>query len=82
MDTGTALYAWIGKGATQQEKSQALARAQGFIQSKKYPTWTEVHRVVEGAESAPFKQYFATWRDTGMAHSRLIRAANDNGKSI
>lgn len=34
--------------------------------------------MVEGAESAPFKQYFATWRDAGMQHTRLIRAANDN----
>lgn len=51
-----------------------------FITTKKYPKWTEVHRIVEGAETAPFKQYFATWRDQGMSHSRLIRAANDNGK--
>lgn len=36
--------------------------------------------MVESAESAPFKQYFATWRDVGMTHTRLIRAANDDGK--
>lgn len=48
-----------------------------FIQTKKYPSWTPVHRIVENSESAPFKQYFATWRDIGMAHTRLIRAAND-----
>lgn len=49
-----------------------------FIQTKKYPSWTPVHRIVEGAETAPFKQFFATWRDSGMQHTRLIRAANDN----
>lgn len=49
----------------------------GFIQSKKYPSWTPVHRIVENAETAPFKQYFATWRDIGMQHTRLIRAAKD-----
>lgn len=48
-----------------------------FIQSKKYPSWTPVHRIVENAETAPFKQYFATWRDIGMQHTRLIRAAKD-----
>lgn len=37
-----------------------------------------MHRIVEGAETAPFKQFFATWRDSGMQHTRLIRAANDN----
>ena len=34
-----------------------------------------MNRIVENAESAPFKQYFATWRDIGMQHTRLIRAA-------
>lgn len=48
-----------------------------FIQTKKYPSWTPVHRIVENAETAPFKQYFATWRDFGMQHTRLIRAAKD-----
>lgn len=49
---------------------------------KKYPAWTNIERVVEGAESAPFKQYFSTWRDYGMSHTRLIRAANDDGMTI
>lgn len=37
-----------------------------------------MHRLIEGGETAPFKQYFSTWRDHGMTHSRIIRAANDN----
>lgn len=37
-----------------------------------------MHRLIEGGETAPFKQYFSTWRDRGMTHSRIIRAANDN----
>lgn len=77
LDTGSALYVWVGRGATQQEKSQSIIRAQNFIQTKKYPSWTPVHRIVENAETAPFKQYFATWRDIGMQHTRLIRAAKD-----
>uniref|UniRef100_A0A1B0GQK7 Gelsolin-like domain-containing protein n=1 Tax=Phlebotomus papatasi TaxID=29031 RepID=A0A1B0GQK7_PHLPP len=77
LDTGSGLFVWVGRGATQQEKSQAMARAQGFLTSKKYPSWTLVQRIVESAETAPFKQYFSTWRDRGMLHSRLIRAAND-----
>lgn len=52
-----------------------------FIQTKKYPAYTPVHRIVEGAESAPFKQYFATWRDAGMQHTRLIRAINEDSDS-
>lgn len=75
MDTGSGIFVWVGRGATQQEKSQAMSKAQEFLKLKKYPAWTNVQRIVEGAESAPFKQYFATWRDSGMAHTRLIRSA-------
>ncbi|XP_017848746.1 gelsolin isoform X2 [Drosophila busckii] len=75
LDTGSGIYVWVGRGATPKEKSDAMAKAQEFLRTKKYPAWTQVHRIVEGAESAPFKQYFDTWRDTGMAHTRLIRSA-------
>lgn len=63
LDTGTALYVWIGKGATQQEKSRAMVSAHDFIKTNNYPTWTNVERIVEGAEPAAFKQYFITWRE-------------------
>lgn len=78
LDTGSGIYVWIGRGSTPQEKSQALVKANGFLTSKKYPSWTQVHRIVENAETTPFKQYFSTWRDVGMTHTRLIRAANDD----
>lgn len=78
LDTGSGIYVWVGKKSTEQEKKQAMSRAQGFLATKKYPSWTKVSRIVEGAESAPFKQYFFTWRDHGAQHSRLIRAANDD----
>ncbi|CAO1441408.1 unnamed protein product [Diamesa hyperborea] len=78
LDTGSGIYAWVGKKATAEEKSQSLSRAQGFLKTKKYPSWTKVTRIVEGAETAPFKQYFFTWRDRGATHNRLIRAANDD----
>ncbi|XP_053946203.1 gelsolin [Anastrepha ludens] len=75
LDTGSGIYVWVGRRSTQREKSDAMNKAQEFLRTKKYPAWTQVHRVVEGAESAPFKQYFATWRDAGMAHTRLVRSA-------
>lgn len=78
LDTGAGIFTWVGKNSTDQEKKQAMARAQGFLTSKNYPSWTKVTRLVEGAETAPFKQYFKTWRDAGTTYSRLIRAANDN----
>ncbi|XP_062124110.1 gelsolin isoform X1 [Drosophila sulfurigaster albostrigata] len=75
LDTGSGIFVWVGRGATQKEKTDAMAKAQEFLRTKKYPAWTQIHRIVEGAESAPFKQYFSTWRDAGMAHTRLIRSA-------
>jgi gelsolin len=77
LDTGSGLYVWIGKKATEQEKKQGMSKAQSFLASKKYPSWTKVSRIVEGAESAPFKQYFFTWKDHGAIHHRIIRAALD-----
>ncbi|KAH8369418.1 hypothetical protein KR009_010319, partial [Drosophila setifemur] len=79
LDTGSGIFVWVGKGATPKEKADAMTKAQEFLRTKKYPAWTQIHRIVEGAESAPFKQYFATWRDAGMAHTRLIRSALDIG---
>ncbi|XP_068156937.1 gelsolin isoform X1 [Drosophila tropicalis] len=79
LDTGSGIYVWVGRGATQKEKTDAMAKAQEFLSTKKYPAWTQIHRIVEGAESAPFKQYFDTWRDAGMAHTRLIRSALNMG---
>ncbi|XP_063703384.1 gelsolin-like [Culicoides brevitarsis] len=75
LDTGSSIYVWVGKKATKQEKEKSMQHAQMFLSTKKYPSWTEIHRTVEGAETAPFKQYFATWRDFGASHSRLIRSA-------
>ncbi|XP_052860408.1 gelsolin isoform X1 [Anopheles cruzii] len=72
LDTGSGLYVWIGKGSTPQEKTQAFAKAQEFIGSKKYPAWTAVERIVQNAETAPFKHYFQTWRNAGSSQSRLV----------
>lgn len=81
LDTGSGIYVWIGRKATDQEKKQGMSKAQDFLKSKKYPAWTKVTRIVESAESAPFKQYFSTWKDHGASHHRLIRAAYDEDSS-
>lgn len=72
LDTGSGLYVWIGKGSTQQEKTQAFVKAQEFIGSKKYPAWTPVERLVQNGETAPFKHFFQTWRNPGSTQSRLV----------
>jgi len=64
LDTGAAgFFVWIGRGSTKAEKQSAMNRATKFMQQKGLPAWTRVERVVEDAEPAVFKQYFARWVD-------------------
>lgn len=78
LETGAAnIYVWVGKRCTTNEKNQAMSKAQQFIQSKNYPSWTQVQRVVEGAEPSAFKQYFQTWKSANEQYTRLIRSAGE-----
>lgn len=78
LDTGSGIFVWVGKNSTDQEKKQAITKAQGFLAANKYPSWTKVSRIVEGGETAPFKQFFNSWRDHGVYYMKLLRTANDN----
>ncbi|XP_059054982.1 gelsolin-like [Achroia grisella] len=66
------VYVWVGKQSSEREKTEALTKAQQVITSKSYPSWVKVTRIPQGTEPAIFKQYFATWRDVNMSHSRVI----------
>jgi len=67
-----SIYVWIGKRATAAEKAEAMSKAQELFAAKKYPAWVKVEKVLQFTEPAIFKQYFTTWRDVGMSHSRLV----------
>lgn len=58
---GSNLFAWVGKGATNNEKITASKMALDFIKSKGYPQWTPFTRVVENGETPLFKQNFKDW---------------------
>ena len=58
---GTAIYVWVGKGATKEEKLQGMKVAVNFLRSKKYPDYTQVTMVKEGMELPLFKQCFVNW---------------------
>lgn len=59
LDTTDAnLYVWIGKQCDERERKEAMRKADEFVTSKNYPSWTHVQRIVQGAEPTAFTQYF------------------------
>ncbi|XP_068627197.1 actin depolymerising venom protein gelsolin 1-like [Battus philenor] len=71
------VYVWIGKQASKAEKAKAMSEGQTLLSSKNYPSWVRVNRIPQNTEPAVFKQYFTTWRDAGMSHTRLVRSVKD-----
>lgn len=58
---GTAMYVWVGKTSTKEEKLQGMKVAVNFLRSKKYPDYTQVTMVKQGMELSLFKQCFVDW---------------------
>lgn len=58
---GCALFVWVGKGSTKEEKLQGMKVAVNFLRNKKYPDYTQVTMVKEGMELPLFKQCFVDW---------------------
>jgi hypothetical protein len=61
LDTGTALFVWVGKQASREEKSQAFITANTFLVTNERPAWTPVSLVIDQGETAEFKSYFWQW---------------------
>ncbi|XP_060516326.1 gelsolin-like [Cylas formicarius] len=79
LDTGDSnIFVWIGKKGTNQEKQQAMGKADAFLVEHKHPKWTNVQRIVQGAEPVAFTQYFRTWQGTGELRHRLVRSASSD----
>jgi len=55
LDTGAEVFAWIGKGATTQEKSKALHFAQDYLTKYNRPAYLPISRVLEGGENEVFE---------------------------
>jgi gelsolin len=53
-DAGNEVFAWIGKGASKQEKTKALGFAQDYLSKYNRPVYLPITRVLEGGESETF----------------------------
>jgi len=54
LDTGAEVYAWIGKGASVQEKAKALHYAQDYLKKFNRPNYLPIARILEGGENEVF----------------------------
>lgn len=82
LDTTDAnIYVWVGKKCNNKERNEAMSKAQNFLTAEHYPSWTQVQRIVEGAEPSIFQQYFQTWKTAGQLHSRLIRSVDEEPRA-
>ncbi|XP_050677271.1 gelsolin-like [Leptidea sinapis] len=61
LDTGSSIYVWIGKQSNGKEKSEAMKKAQHYLEANNYPNWVHISKVVEGIEPTAFKQHFQDW---------------------
>ena len=59
VDVGTAVYAWIGKGASKAERSNGLKFANDYLVQNKMKFSTPIVRVMEGAEPKSFLNHIA-----------------------
>lgn len=58
LDTGAEVFAWIGKGASVQEKKKAMSFAQEYLVKYKRPMFMPISRILQGGENEVFEQSF------------------------
>ncbi|XP_064076123.1 gelsolin-like [Vanessa tameamea] len=69
----SGIYIWLGNDVDEDIKKNYNDIVQKFLEDKEYPSWMHVTRLVEGAESSAFKQYFHNW-DSVMPSSSSVRS--------
>lgn len=55
-DSGSEIFAWIGKGASDKERIEAMVYAQNYLSHNKRPAYLPISRVLDGGENAKFKE--------------------------
>jgi len=58
LDTGAEVFAWIGKGASDQEKKHAMGFAQQYLADFKRPAYLPISRILQGGENEVFETSF------------------------
>lgn len=58
LDAGVEVYVWVGKGASDGERKNAMSTTQEYLKTNDRPSWLPVTRIVEGGENRFFDQLF------------------------
>jgi len=58
LDNGAEVFAWIGKGASVNEKKKAMSFAQDYLTKYKRPLFTPIARILQGGENEVFEASF------------------------
>jgi len=77
LDTGSELYAWVGKGATKRERIAAMANAEAFLSMQGRPANTPITRICDGGEPPVFKSCFRNWPE-GVLLKKMFSLAVDS----
>jgi len=59
LDTGAEVFAWIGKGASPDEKAKALGFAQDYLTKYNRPAYLPICRILDGGENPTFNAAFS-----------------------
>jgi len=57
-DTGAEVFAWVGKGASPDEKAKALGFAQDYLKQYNRPPYLPICKIIMGAENNTFETAF------------------------
>jgi len=57
-DAGNEVFAWIGKGASVDERKKSMSYAQDYLTKYKRPSHTPISRILEGGENEVFEALF------------------------
>ncbi len=67
VDTGNAVFAWVGHDTDKATKSAAMTAAMQYIAANVRPKSTPISRVAQGTETPLFKDCFADWPRAAIA---------------
>jgi len=57
------VYLWIGQAASKEEKVTAMSAGEAFLRDGSFSKNVQLVRVLEGLETAVFKQFFNVWNE-------------------